>query len=332
LRARLRPEPLEERSLLALAAFSINLYRDAGGTPGELIADDTVAAGESFFVEITAQDLRAEPTGLGGIALDLGWNAAALSVVDAPFIADDVLTSRLPALRGGTLDSLAGTIDNLRAASDSSRQVVGQDAAERFALLHFQALAPMVDAPLRIRQGVSQIAFRSPVRTTWRDFEFERQTITVVDASPAPPAAAAPDVVEAETFDLGRALYVELTVAPGSTPQTITRQTLNQFAGAGIERPHVLLTRVQVEVHDNVFDLPLVVSPLEDDLVLPSGTRRIGLAYSTGAIDAVFDTTPLEELAPRAEVDETLIQALASGLAALGRADDAHDPFTIHFR
>ena len=62
-RARLRLESLEERWLPALAVFSVNLYRDAGGAPGELIADDTVQVGETFFVELLAQDLRSEPTG-----------------------------------------------------------------------------------------------------------------------------------------------------------------------------------------------------------------------------------------------------------------------------
>jgi len=45
--ARLRLEALEERSLLTLGAFSVNLYQDAGGGPGALITDDTVQVGEA---------------------------------------------------------------------------------------------------------------------------------------------------------------------------------------------------------------------------------------------------------------------------------------------
>ena len=78
-------ESLEERQMLAQYAFEMNLYQDAGGEPGELIASDSVQVGDSFFVEITAEDLRAEPLGLRGLGLRIRWDPQAFEEIDTPF-------------------------------------------------------------------------------------------------------------------------------------------------------------------------------------------------------------------------------------------------------
>ena len=73
------------QDMLALLGIGVNLYEDAGnGTPGTLIADNTVRVGDSFFVEITVEDLRDQPQGVNGLAIDLTWDAAALEVL-TPF-------------------------------------------------------------------------------------------------------------------------------------------------------------------------------------------------------------------------------------------------------
>ncbi len=64
---RLEFVPLEPRRMLALLGIGVNLYEDIGGMPGPAIVDSTVQVGQSFFVEITAQDLRDTPQGVNGL-------------------------------------------------------------------------------------------------------------------------------------------------------------------------------------------------------------------------------------------------------------------------
>src|SRR5688572_18549188 len=82
-RRRLQLERLEDRSLMAVAAFSVNLYEDVNGAPGELISSDTVAPGQQFFLEILATEHDPLVTGLQGVALDIAWNPQAIEIVDA---------------------------------------------------------------------------------------------------------------------------------------------------------------------------------------------------------------------------------------------------------
>ena len=70
---RLRVERLEDRSLLAVAAFTIELHEDVGGLPGAVLAADEVQTGDSFFVEIRAQEFHPLLHGLHGVALNIAW-------------------------------------------------------------------------------------------------------------------------------------------------------------------------------------------------------------------------------------------------------------------
>ena len=94
---RLRFESLEERSLLAVAAFQINLYEDVGGAPGELITDDAVEPDDTFFVEITAREYDPDASGLGGVALDIAWDPDSLEEIDDNLA--ETITENLPSLQ-----------------------------------------------------------------------------------------------------------------------------------------------------------------------------------------------------------------------------------------
>jgi uncharacterized repeat protein (TIGR01451 family) len=185
---RLRVEQLEDRRLLAQYAFAINLYADRGGSPGDLIADDRIQAGEAFFVEITAEDLRTEPQGLEGLGLLVQWDPQVLEEIDSLFdpSAPDsaIITSKFPVFRSGWLDNRAGSIDLLHGMAFSSLgagQVIGLEGPERFALLHFRAEQTAQDSPITIRpRGVGFVPMRE---YTSEDLVFEHQTISVLEAS-----------------------------------------------------------------------------------------------------------------------------------------------------
>ena len=185
---RLRVEQLEDRRLLAQYAFAINLYADDGGSPGELIPDDRIQAGDAFFVEITAEDLRTEPLGLEGLGLRIQWDPQVLEEIDSLFdpsaSGSAIVTAKFPLFRGGWLDNQAGCIDLLHGMAFSSLgagQVIGLDGPERFALLHFRAEQTAQDSPITLRpRGVGFLPMRE---YTNEDLTFEHQTVSVLEAS-----------------------------------------------------------------------------------------------------------------------------------------------------
>lgn len=182
-KARLTIERLEDRSLLAVAAFMVNLYHDAGGFPGELIVDDTVSVGESFFVEIMAREYDPLAAGLRGVALDIAWDPDVLAVIDEPFDPSKIVTPDLPVFVSGTLNRQSGRILDLGGSAFLSSNVgraIGNLAPDRFALLNFRALQPAENSPLKMKQGQSRIVTVPTQTLRTAALYFEPQTITVL--------------------------------------------------------------------------------------------------------------------------------------------------------
>ncbi|MEX1027596.1 MAG: hypothetical protein WD049_06260, partial [Candidatus Paceibacterota bacterium] len=211
----LRFERLEQRVLLAVASFSIDFYEDAGGIPGELITDDTVEVGEAFFVEIRAREHDPGASGLGGIFLDIAWDAPLLEIVE-PFDPHAAVTPNLPVLVRGTLhqDGPAilpflinnevrqdiGHIDGLGGAALESLGVgrpIGSDGDDRyvkesfqgysttddhFAWLHFHAEQPG-ESVFTMRQGGLRITTLPVANLKDAHLRFETKTLTIVEPS-----------------------------------------------------------------------------------------------------------------------------------------------------
>src|SRR5436305_2110427 len=106
-------EPLENRSLLAFAAIAVNLYQDAGGMPGARIPDDVVQVGKPFYAEITAEESYPGRGGFASVRLNIAWDPVLLNETDSPFDISSIVTTDLPFLQTGTLDSASGTIQDL---------------------------------------------------------------------------------------------------------------------------------------------------------------------------------------------------------------------------
>ncbi len=184
-RNRLRLEALEARLPLAAAAFTVELYEDLGGVPGNLIVGDTVEVGDSFFLEIKAQEFDLASYGLRGVALDIAWDPSVIREIDEPFDPRKLVTSQLPASRSGTLDNAAGTIDNLAGACFLAGHVgwpIGNLGPERFALLRFRALSEAEGSLFSMREGRSSITQVPVSSLNAEHLYFEPQTITVVAA------------------------------------------------------------------------------------------------------------------------------------------------------
>ncbi|WP_254507321.1 Calx-beta domain-containing protein [Anatilimnocola floriformis] len=198
-RRKLLLESLENRSLLATLALQVNLYADNGGVPGALIANDTVTAGQDFWVEIKAQDTSAVPSGLIDLSLDIGFSAANFEEIDNPFDpvnSPTIITADFPIFRDGTLDNTAGTIDELSGAAlpnNGNGKEIGVAGFERFALLKFNAESAVVNSPLNITIGTGSAAFADG--SSLDSATIEQQTITVTDGIQA---SITEDVTQAE--------------------------------------------------------------------------------------------------------------------------------------
>ena len=144
----------------AAVVIGANLREDDGGVAGNLIPDSRVTVGSSFFVEIVAEDVRQPAAGLVGLSLDINWDPSVLIEIDAPFDPADpaspLVTAAFPLFRGGTLSNPLGMIDELRGGSLPATGLgaaLGNETAERFSLLRFQAVATTAATPLVLELG-----------------------------------------------------------------------------------------------------------------------------------------------------------------------------------
>lgn len=231
IKSRLQFERLEDRSLLAMAAFAFNLYHDEGGLPGLPLAEDTVEVGQSFFAQITAREYHPGFSGLGAVSVDVAWDADVLRIVE-PFDPRDAVTSNLPLFVGGRLaqeDSdirpfvvngqirqNVGTIDGLGGSAFEASGVgrpIGSDGDDRyvkpqflgysttddhFAWLHFRA-EQAGEALLMMRQGGLRIVTAPATTLSSKQLHFEFQTVTVVPSST--PAKLSPLEADAPPTD-----------------------------------------------------------------------------------------------------------------------------------
>ena len=85
----MRFEPLEDRCLLAVLGLSIQLYQDTtngsgGHVPGALINTQTspIQVGQTFFVEVVAEDYNDTGGGVISLPLNLSWNASVIQYAD----------------------------------------------------------------------------------------------------------------------------------------------------------------------------------------------------------------------------------------------------------
>lgn len=307
-RTRLRFEPLEERSLLAVAAFHINLYEDVGGTPGELITDDSVEAGETFFVEITAREYDPDASGLGRVSLDIAWDPDVLEEIDEDV--RDTITSNLPVIRTGTLDNADGEITDLGGSallSSGAGRPIGNLVTEQFALLHFQATAPAEGASITMSQGVSRVTTVPVASLSARHLDFETQTITVLAPSqPAPvetvmPAEPLPTVEpDASPEPAPVATPVAAVAAPTEDDRPVLELQLEVYEDAGVV-PGQPMGDGPIEVGESFFaqitaedlrDAPLGIGGLSVDVSWdPNIFEEVDLPFDPATI--VTDDLPL---------------------------------------
>ena len=153
---RLSLEPLEARRVLAFVGLGVNLFEDVGGAPGDLIADDTVSIGQTFFAEITVEAMSeagdvddiGNPIDIGGVFslnLNLFWDPVVLEALGPPML---VTPPGFTALSPGILDNDVGSILAASAGNVLLDPLLGVDGSEGFYTVHFRAESAATESML----------------------------------------------------------------------------------------------------------------------------------------------------------------------------------------
>lgn len=270
---RLRVESLEARRLLAVAAFQTELYSDNGGMPGQLLVDNTVTAGETFFLRVTAEEFDPFRYGLRTASLDIDWDAVLLDVVESDFELDSVLTADLPLFQSGTLDNAAGRIDELSGTamlSGGAGRAIGNMRPDTFAMIRMQAGDEAGTVTIQLSKSETKTITVPSMILQDEHLRFEAATVTIVAGSqtaaaevtpPVEPPAAPPYTDSAELSAPPEAAEVveigEATVPPIGEP-------VPQPASPAPDEPELTepemvegapLTLDFDANHDGVFDL-----------------------------------------------------------------------------
>jgi hypothetical protein len=266
-------EPLEDRRVLSVFGLGINLYEDDGGVPGNLIADDTVQVGESFFVEITAHDTRAQPSGIAGLSLDVDWDGSVLTEIDAVFDPTDpnteLVTAKFPVFRSGVLDADAPSakIAKLTGASLPGfglGETLGAGFAERFSLLHFRADAIAEASPLDLRIRYDGVGFTDASAVSMEEIDIDPQVVNVVPAATLPFLVVS-DATTVETTETDTDIVFDVIMsAPSNEPVTISYATESGTAeadadfqpviGSIVLEPGVTAASIRVSVIGDAID------------------------------------------------------------------------------
>jgi hypothetical protein len=308
-------ESLEDRSLLATLDLVVNLYEDNAGVPGALITTNTVTNGDNFFVEITAKDTSATPSGVIGLALDVGFNVTAFEEVDTPFnpdqVASPIITSKFPLFRGGTLDNATGTIDELRGASLPSLgqgEEIGKSTHERFGLLKFRADSTVASSPLTIAIGAGGVGFADGSPLT--DVTIEAQTITVTPDTGGVPTLTIDDITANEGNGGGTTDFTfTVTLSPAATGTvTVVLETADGTAVApgdyGAIAPEV------VTFLPGETKMTRTVKVVADSIVEPTETFQVKLSKADGAL--IGDDTGIGTITNDDKIQASISPAVAS--------------------
>ena len=176
--------------------FAMNVYTDVNGAPGTLLgANASVHEGDAFFLQITAQDLRANPNGLAGLGLSIWWNPNAFEEIDSPFDplapTSALVTQCFPAYREGELNNATGLISNLGGFTNyplGPGCFIGKNGPQQFSMMHFRATSTVQASPFDMLDTAG-VGFVPEIHFTDLNLMFQPATITVLPAAPAAPSA-----------------------------------------------------------------------------------------------------------------------------------------------
>ena len=264
----------------------MELLASNAGVPGAVIANSSVVNGQEFFVRISARDERNIPAGLIGLSLDVDWDSAIFDEVDSPFTpatAGQIVTASFPLLRGGTLNTTTGFIDELRGASlpsGGSGAAIGTGSFGQFALLKFRAKAASASSPFVVTVGSNgySTADGAPPATVPVTITPKSITVTsggilsITDNSGTANDARVQFTTPLSQFRVGG---TDSTMVRPAKPDAAHYIDVTNTSGASIT-----LQEFQINAPNVTISPPLVAGAGDDIVLAPGQTRRFNLTYA----------------------------------------------------
>lgn len=262
----LRVETLESRRLLAVAAFATELIRDNDGVPGEVIVDNRLTAGETFYLRITAEEFDPLHSGIRGAAVNVDWDSGLLDVVEEDFDLDSILTDDYPLFRYGVLNNNSGSLHDLSAGAMLSWQAgraIGDGTAETFAMIRMRAGSQAGEASIGLSKSRVKTIMVPTAVLGERHIDFDREMITIVPAIAEPSAEAQIDgspepvlPVVAERFSAAPETVTPTpnpTITPSRSPVTAAPASLPAVAPVGLRAASIAVDTNDAESIDEVM-------------------------------------------------------------------------------
>ncbi|WP_417736174.1 hypothetical protein [Rosistilla oblonga] len=122
-----------------------------------LVSDATgeVQIGDLITIDVQVSESDPDAAGVGGISIDVDWDPSELQLVNSGSITD-AITENFPGFQGGSVNTVAGFIDELTGASFESAGIgraIGDGIAETFVTLTFVALKPTDGSAVTVSLG-----------------------------------------------------------------------------------------------------------------------------------------------------------------------------------
>lgn len=325
----LRMETLEDRRLLAFAAFESTLLRDNNGIPGEIIADNVVAPGEVFFLQITAQEFDPGRFGLQAIGVDVAWDASLLDVIEEDFDLSSVLTEHLPINQSGTLDQDAGTVSGLGGSSNRVLQLgrpIGNAIAETLATIRMQAGEQVGTAGLNLQFGEEKIVTAPYALLGPRHLDLDSEQIHIV-AEQSPESAAQPtgesESGESETAEANVISESTEALVEESTETTLESDPTDEQPESAdpVSEPETLMVTESVEAADASMNVAVLVDsePSVELNVLSVATPEVTLEQET-----LVDASPAADSFAAAEPVSVSEEASATSNDSVPAAENTN--------
>ena len=272
-------------NLPSLLQVRLNLLKDNGGNPGDIINNDQIGLYQSFFVEILVGDFRDNAVGVNGLQLDFNWDGFILESINSPFDPANIITSQFPLLQGGTLDNPNGLIDDLSGGSLPAfelGQAIGINQLDRFALLHFYA-ENITDGTSYLNTAVDSVSLADDASyvldvETAQPIEVFGSTISITDNSGDANDASIRFTTALSQFrkNYQDSNFVRPNYADSSKYFDITNTGIGKLT----------ISDLRINVTGVSTDLDLTKGDL---LLNPNESQRVKLTYTPSAAKEVFE-------------------------------------------
>ncbi|QDS89708.1 hypothetical protein EC9_39080 [Rosistilla ulvae] len=251
------------------------------------VANGDVQIGDLITIDVQVSESDPDAAGVGGISIDVDWDPSELQLVNSGSITD-AITENFPGFQGGSIDTVAGFIDELTGASFESAGIgraIGDGVAETFVTLTFVALKPTDGSAITVSLGDGGVGLVGDTSGAPIDVADAETNVEIA-------TAALPPLIQISTSGTGGGLEF---VAPGNNGvQSTLLRPGSVDSLQYIEIANVGETVLEVyEIQFGVAGLSIAASDLalaDGFTVAPGQSQRIAVEFTATQAGSVNES------------------------------------------